>query len=192
MNDALNSALGIIPEKFRPWFLLLSIWGPYLTRACHAFASGRGLVGSISAVLFGTNTPAAGAPVKIQTTLNVLLLGLTVGVSGLVIAGCASPPQRVAFNTVSVPVTTADQAMTIWGDYVKQFHPPAATERKVLAAYRKVKAAELAAIDSAHAAANAMGSTNLTASVTTQLQSPEVSQALSELLELMRSIGVKI
>jgi hypothetical protein len=83
--------------------------------------------------------------------------------------------------------------MKIWGDYVHQNHPGPDAERKVLAAYKKYRAIELEAIDAAHVAADSMSSTNsATATVNTVLQSPEVQQALTDLVEVIRQFGAKI
>jgi hypothetical protein len=194
-NDPLTVVMQAVPEKFHGWAVFGFVTLPFLTRTYHALVNGAGLRGAWNAIWFGTNTPKDVVP---ASTSNVIKLMAFFILSLAIVplwfgTGCQSPPQRVAFNVASAPVTTSDQAMKVWGDYVHQFHPAVEQERKVLVAYRKVKAAELAAIDAAHAAANAMSSTNtLSATLTTQLQSPEVSQALSELLDVLRSIGVKI
>ncbi len=131
----------------------------------------------------------AGAKTPLKTTrlMPCLLLCLSLAGVGLW-AGCQATPQRIAYNTVAAPVVTSDQAMKVWGDYVHQFHPPASQERQVLAAYRKVKAAELAAIDSAHLAADSMSSTNFSGII----QSPEVTQSLADLVALIRQFGAKL
>lgn len=120
---------------------------------------------------------------------GVALLLLCLSLAGVGLwAGCQAPPQRIAYNTVAAPAVTADHAMQVWGDYVKQFHPPVSQERAVLDDYRKYRAAELAAIDSAHLAADSMSSTNFTAVI----HSPEASQALDDLVALIRKFGAKL
>lgn len=137
----------------------------------------------------GAKPAAPSARTGVTGLLMLLFCGglLAVALS----AGCQSPPQRVAFNTVQAPAVTADTAMKVWGDYVKQYHPGPAAERKVYAIYKRAKAAELAAIDAAHLAADSAGSTN-SVPITQTLQSPEASAALSDLVDAIRSFGCKL
>lgn len=135
----------------------------------------------------------AGGQSQVSTKVLLFFLLGSLAVGTVVLQGCQAPPQRMAFNAVKAPAVTADQAMTLWGDYVHQFHPPASQERQVLDTYRKYKVAELAAIDAAQLAANSMSSTNsLLSTVTTQLQSPQAAQALADLVSLLRQFGVNL
>jgi 23S rRNA pseudoU1915 N3-methylase RlmH len=130
---------------------------------------------------------------KSRFTTLLAVLPICALLMGGCFGGCQAPPQRVAYNVVSAPVVTTETVMGMWGDYVKQFHPPLDQELAVLKAYNKAKAAELASIDSAHAAAQATSSTNSPTSVFLSLpQSPEAAQALSELIDLVKSFGVKL
>jgi len=91
MNDTINEALKIIPEKYRPAVLLAVMFGPYVTRSLHAFASGRGLWGAISAVLFGTNSPMDASSSQPQPSGRVpVALMVGIGVAAAVFfSGCA-------------------------------------------------------------------------------------------------------
>jgi len=56
MNDI--PILNLIPEKYRGWVLVAAWALPYVTRAAHSLYTGRGIVGAVKGILFGTNTPA--------------------------------------------------------------------------------------------------------------------------------------
>lgn len=132
------------------------------------------------------------APRKVLPLLLVGLLGLGSVVS---FTGCQSTPARIAYNTVSAPAITVNAAMTAWGDYVAQWHPPVAQELQVKAAFEKYQAAELAAISAAKVYADlaASGNTNsLSARVNTEIQNQTASQALADLVNLVRSFGVNL
>lgn len=55
MNDI--PGLNLIPERFRPYVVMIVIAFPYLTRTYHVIVNGGGLKSILGAVLFGTNTP---------------------------------------------------------------------------------------------------------------------------------------
>jgi hypothetical protein len=48
----------VIPPKYQPFAVLIIAALPYATRAAHALYYGRGILGAIKGILFGTNTPA--------------------------------------------------------------------------------------------------------------------------------------
>lgn len=145
---------------------------------------------ALAAVIWGLlHRTSGGSPPAATKGLGLLLFGLAVMLPA---SGCQSGPERTAYNVAKAPAVTVEQTMTAWGDYVAKFHPGPATELKVRAAFEKAKAAELVAIDAAHAYANAASGTN---SVPQQLQSALLSQqaadALSELLALLQTFGLK-
>ena len=55
----LESINAVIPPKYQPLAVLILAALPYITRAAHALYNGRGIVGAIKGILFGTNTPAS-------------------------------------------------------------------------------------------------------------------------------------
>lgn len=60
MNDI--PVLNLIPEKYRG-YVLIAVWAlPYVTRAVQSLSSGKGIVGAVKGILFGTNTPAEPKP----------------------------------------------------------------------------------------------------------------------------------
>jgi hypothetical protein len=125
--------------------------------------------------------------------LHLLLLAAVAAVVLTFTPGCSSTPARAAYNAVSIPAVTVDQAMTAWGDYVAQYHPSAAVESQVKDAYDKYQAAELLAIDAAQAYAAVVSSTNSTgAAVAQQLTGQNAAQALADLVALLRQLGVNI
>ena len=162
-------------------------------RAYHAIVSGGGLFSIWRALIFGTNTPAP-KETAVPVRNLALSLFLALGLAGLMV-GCAGTPGRIAYNTVAAPAVTVDVAMTAWGDYVAQFHPPAATELKVKAAYELYQKTELVAIDAAQAYATlaSSGSTNGLgeAQLYDMLSSQTSRNALNDLVNLLTSLGIK-
>lgn len=198
MNSWKTTSAGILTilgAAVTVWFHRAALTPELIMGAATAAMTGLGLilardndkssedVGAKPAPADSASSGAARGPLMLLCLVALLL--------GAVLTGCQAPPQRIAYDLVAAPAMTSDHAMQIWGDYVSQQkqsgHPVSLDqERQVLAAYRKCKAAELAAIDAAHLAANSMGSTN---SITSQLQSPAASQALSDLVAVIRQFG---
>jgi hypothetical protein len=141
-----------------------------------------------------TPQPGQSQPVGIKVMLlaGALLLPLP-----FCLTSCTATPARIAYNAVALPAVTVDQAMGAWGDYVAQFHPPAATEQKVKAAFEHYQSAELLAIDAAQAyAALSAGSSTNSVAIAARLNSLATSQAagtaLADLVNLLRNLGVRI
>ena len=136
----------------------------------------------------------ASKPTAVQIRGVALSLFMVLGLAGVMV-GCAGTPARIAYNTVAAPAITVDQAMTAWGDYVAQFHPPVATELKVKAAFERYQKTELVAIDAAQAFAT-LSSSGATNTVMERLQSDLTSQAaataLADLVNLLQNVGVKL
>ena len=140
-------------------------------------------------------TAAADAPKTPPSTGTKLPIALMLALCclSLPFAGCQSTSSRIAYTTVATPAITVQQAMIAWGDYVAQYHPSAATEAKVKAAYLKYQAAELVAIDAAQAYVAVAGSTNSTPAAITQAATGQAAaSALGDLINLLRQFGVKI
>ncbi len=131
-----------------------------------------------------------------QSALSyVLICALSIGTFSTALTGCTSTPSRIAYNTVETPAASVDVAMTAWGDYVRQYHPTAATEAKVRDAFQKYQAAELLAIDAAKTYADqaASGSTNsFSAQVQSALTSQSAQSTLADLVKLIQSLGAKL
>ena len=123
--------------------------------------------------------------------LPVLLLAV------LLTAGCGSTPQQASYQATGITITSAEQAMGMWNDFVAEFHPPVATELQVKAAYEKYQAAMLEVIDANKliVVLTAASPTNAppaeaSSKASTALQT--ASQALSDLFTLLRNLGVKL
>jgi hypothetical protein len=125
--------------------------------------------------------------------IGLLAAVVTVAV---VIAGCVYGPKRVTFNTLSGAEIGVDVAMQGWGDYVKQFHPTPAQEQQVADAYQKYQAAEDAAIDAARFTITVTSGSDTNAITAAQSKQSaatlQASQALADLIALLRQFGVKI
>jgi hypothetical protein len=137
----------------------------------------------------------AGQPSSSPLKLTAFLL-FALAVSLVTVeSGCSSTPARTAYNVVEVGVTSVDEAMTVWGDYVAQFHPGVKAEQEVKDAFEKAKAAELAANSAAHTYADlvASGNTNsLLVRAEQELTSRTAQQALTDLVNAMRKFGATV
>jgi hypothetical protein len=126
----------------------------------------------------------------------VMLSGFCAGLS--LVSGCGMTPQQASYRAAGVTVTTVDAAMTAWGDYVKQFHPPASQEMQVKAAFEKYQAVMLAVIDAntLYVTLAGSGSTNsppvLDAAAKVAAVQMQASQAYADLLSLLTQFGVKL
>ena len=60
MNDI--PLIKMLPEKYQGWAIAILALAPWVTRFYHAMTSGSGIIGSIKAVLYGTNTPKTPEP----------------------------------------------------------------------------------------------------------------------------------
>lgn len=111
------------------------------------------------------------------------------------VAGCNMGPRRAAYTALAGTEITLDAAMQAWGDYQAQFHPPMTQEGMVQYAYDKVQAAGIAATDAAKVLSD-LPTSNPAAIADAQAKADKASadqaQALSELVALLRSFGVKI
>jgi hypothetical protein len=177
------------------WLLLQN-----LGRIYHAIASGGGLVSIWHGVIFGTNVPTqkeASADAA-RGALSVLLAafvlsGLSAGL--FMVSGCGTTPQQASYQAAGTIVTSADAAMTAWGDYVAQFHPPASQEAAVKAAYQKYQATMAALVDAVqiYVTLAGSGSTNAPPALTTVTTAQQLaSQSLADLLAMLTQFGVKL
>lgn len=53
----MESLINIVPDKYKPYLLVLISISPMITRAIYALMNGRGIKGTLSAIWFGTNQP---------------------------------------------------------------------------------------------------------------------------------------
>ena len=134
---------------------------------------------------------------KIKNLILLCLVTLTLSFG----TGCNTTPQAVAFKTATAVQVTVDDAMTAWGDYVQQFHPSDQVRAQVRDAYYKYRAAAVAVIDAGELV-TILTDTNLPAGVTTDAADEaqarqtavagQAAQDLADLVNLLRTIGVKI
>jgi len=184
----MENLISFIPEKYRATCLFALALSPYVTRTFHALKTGGGLRGVIGAIWLGTNqptqSPGQSQPVPIKTVGGSLALILALVATTL--AGCQSSPQRQAFNVESGAAISVDAAMSAWGDYVQQFHPPAFQELRVRALYEKYQSAALAVIDVSALASNL---NSVDAATQRQAAEQEAAQCLADLVSAIRTFG---
>jgi hypothetical protein len=182
MTDLINTLLPFIPEKYRTLVAAIIAASPLVTRALYALINGRGIKGLFAAIWLGTNTPGPSAGNSASGSKTILILALLI--PALMFTGCATAYKAEATADISV-----NAAMTAWNDYVAQNHPPLSQELQVKAAFYKVQAAELSALDSTILAASVTSTNGVT------LANPDytaATNALFDLVNLLRSFGVKI
>jgi hypothetical protein len=110
------------------------------------------------------------------------------------VTGCSTNSQTTAYKAASATTVTVDAAMTAWGDYVAQYHPPVAQEQAVANAYAKYQAAAVLALD-AYQALLSSTSTNAAAGVnnpTVLNANAAVASALADLVTVIQSFGAKL
>lgn len=124
-----------------------------------------------------------------------VLLGAAAWLTG---SGCAT-----SYKTEKAADITVSAAMTAWGNYVAQYHPPVSQELQVKAAFEKYQAAEILAVDATHSLFDltstnsaTAGSTNAVSSATAQAKVTQAvaaeAQALADLIALIQGFGIKI
>lgn len=102
----------------------------------------------------------------------------------LLLPGCGTAPQR-AYQTASGTQITVTAAMTAWGNYVAQFHPPADQEKTVKDAYDKYHASALLVADAGAALVAGTGSQSaLDAAISA------AAGSLGDLVNLLQQFGV--
>ncbi len=118
-------------------------------------------------------------------------LGLAAGLTG---TGC-----QTTYKAEKAADITVTAAMTAWGDYVAQFHPPVEQEQKVKAAFEKYQAAQILAVDATKAMFDLTATNGISDPTATSVAKAKVSQAsasaagaLADLVALIQSFGVKI
>ena len=128
------------------------------------------------------NSSSSGGAASILLALALPVLFLT---------GCGTTAQRAAYQSAGTAVVSVDKAMTVWGDYVAQYHPGTNAEAKVKAAFEKYQASAVVLADAGSIYA-ASGTTNgPTAAVFTQAVS-QSGQTLLDLENLITSFGAKL
>lgn len=106
-------------------------------------------------------------------------------------AGCSTAPNN-AFKAEAAVSVSVDTAMKAWDAYIVQFHPGTNAELQVKAAFEKYQQAELFSIDTTAAYAAMVQTNSATASTAaTTAAAASTAQALSDLLTLIQSFGVK-
>ena len=174
---------------FPPWLPGLGWMASAIGTACMGLAARDNSVTSEQA---GAGQPSPGfVPLLLALFLaSGILAGLAL------VNGCGSTPPQISYRTAATTCTTVDAAMTAWGHYVAQFHPPANQESQVKAAFEKYQAALLLVLDAnqlyialAGTSPNAPPADLATRITATQTAA---SQAYADLLALLTQYGVKL
>src|SRR5882757_5507695 len=130
--------------------------------------------------------------------IRSLLLITSLTLCAFAPVGCSTSQQSVAFKSASATQVTVDAAMTAWGDYVRAFHPPDSQRAQVRDLFNRYKACTIALIDAEEVLVSLNNSTNAPAGDVASATNNQAaaltaaSQALADLVDAIRSFGVKM
>jgi hypothetical protein len=197
MDDIFNQMSNIIPAKYKDLFLISMVVG----RVIQSFRTGTGLKGMLSSIWLGTGQPKP-PTTKDQTptasngttTLPLLLLGaLLIGCTPCV-TGCKSTPAKIAVNASDSARITVEAALGAWDAYIVKNHPPLKQQEAVRSAWLTYKQAQLVVLDTAILLKQAQNAGGNTSGAQSALSGAivDASNALADMLKLLRQFGVKI
>lgn len=197
MEDIINSISSIIPPKYQSLIAASLILG----RVIQAIRTGGGLKGILSSIWLGTNVPKTPNP-NIQTpnpkdqtpTLPLLLIGALLVCGGPTVTGCKSTPAKIAANASDGARITVEAALGAWDAYIVKNHPPLKQQEAVRSAWVTYKQAQLVVLDAAILFKQAENAGGNTSGAQTALSGAivDASNALADMLALLRQFGVKI
>jgi len=194
MEDIINSISSIIPPKYQSLIAASLILG----RVIQAIRTGGGLKGILSSIWLGTNvpkTPVQTPNTKDQTpTLPLLLIGALLVCGVPTVMGCKSTPAKIAANASDGARITVEAALGAWDAYIVKNHPPLKQQEAVRSAWVTYKQAQLVVLDAAILLKQAQTAGSDTAPAQTLLSGAivDASNALADMLALLRQFGVKI
>ena len=191
MNDI--PGINLLPESIRGYVLLFPAFFPYLTRAWHALQTGGGIVGMKNAILFGTNTPAdkPSSPTGSASKLPLIAFLLVLPLATLS-TGCQSTPQAVTYQAAATTSVTVEAALHAYNAFAAAGKTTVEQNLAVKAAFLKYQAA-FAIVCDAGAVYAATGTTNApAASAALQTAIVNANATISDLVNLVRTFGVKI
>ena len=125
--------------------------------------------------------------------LTMLAFAILVFCATAFVSGCNTTPQQATYQAVGTTAVSVDTAMTLWGTYVAQSHPPVTQEQAVANAYLKYQNAMAAVCDAGAVYSAAASSTNApAASLALQGAIANANQEILDLENLIASFGVKL
>jgi hypothetical protein len=167
-----------------------------LTAAAVAFLRAgvaKGPGGSSTSPTGSSPVSSARLPLMLAFACFIALCG------GTMISGCSTTAQQATYQAAGTTAVSVDTAMTLWGTYVAQTHPPIVQEQTVADAYAKYQSAMASVCDAGavYAAANAAGTNTVygsaaSASLALQQAITNANQEIIDLENLITSFGVKL
>lgn len=199
MDDIINSISGIIPPKYQSLIAASLIIG----RVIQAIRTGGGLKGILSSIWLGTNVPKTSntkdqtpTPTAINgtSTLPLLLIGALLVCGVPTLTGCKSTPAKVAVNASDSARITVEAALGAWDAYIVKNHPPLKQQEAVRSAWLTYKQSQLVVLDAAILLKQAQNAGTSTTGAQAALSGAivDASNALADMLKLLRQFGVKI
>lgn len=193
MDDIVNSISGIIPPKYQ--FLIGA--SLILGRIIQAIRNGGGLKSIIASVWLGTNTPKVKPPTDQGNSIaGPLTLLLIASLAIMPLGGCVkgTTPAKAIVNISDTSKITADSALRVWDAWIVAHHPPLEQQAAVRKAWKKYKSAQLLVLDAALVVkvSSTQGTDPAEADAKLNSAIAEAGNALADLLNLLRTFGVKL
>lgn len=128
------------------------------------------------------------------TPLGLWLLCGFLSFGAVAITGCQSTPAKVAANVSDASKITVEAALRAWNDYIPVGKPSLEQQAKVRDAWKKYKAAQVLLLDCAIIVkeSEAAGLSDPQAQEALNISIAEASNALADLIQLLRTFNVKI
>ncbi len=207
MDQLITDFVNLIPVKYRPVALAL---GVLLPRGLYALKNGGGFKEFLCAMFLGTNTPqpqnfpqgpgaptpgGPAAPAQSQPGKIPLMALAFAAALSLSLSACSTNQQTAVYKSATAVQTSVETVMTAWGNFVASGHATDAQRAQVAQAYNKYQLAMVTLIDAEVAFGTISAGSDTNAVVSAQGQNAAASaaanQALSDLVALVQSFGVK-
>jgi len=144
------------------------------------------IAGLVCSHYSAASPPSSGGGTSLPLSVLLALL-----LPAAAIVGCASAPTN-AYKSEAATDATVRAAMTAWGNYVAENHPPASEELAVKNAFEKYQSTELLAIDATATFVSTVSTNSATPLDAVTAASSTAAQSINDLVNLLRSFGVKI
>jgi uncharacterized protein YejL (UPF0352 family) len=199
LDPQTQQLLNSLPSSWQHYAVMAILALMILGRAATALGSGESAIMAVKSIFLGSVTtkttppsippPPPPTPPAASTAAKVGIFFLCGAFIWGAMAGCSSSQVTTAYKTEAAVDASVVAAWNMWTNYVAVANVPTNTQVQVAAAFNKVKAAELVAID---ATSIAVGSTN--GGIITAMLNAEgaENQALSDLGNLLATFNIKL
>ena len=124
--------------------------------------------------------------------VTVWLVCLTLGLAPMAFTGCKSGPQLVAYKTAATTAVTAEAAVRAYNAWAAQGKTTVAQNQAVKAAFLKYQATFAVVCDLGAAYAASGSNTNAPGAAALQQAIANSAASIADVVNLVRSFGVKL